>query len=177
MKCSLVGVVATVFFISCKKNVTNYTLSKAQTQFIDSIVVGDTAIWKNSAGLKDTGVVNPLISQTYLLTNGSSDVTYGQRTYYLYRFIGKKKTNIGYGVEVVSESNHPAFLGTACFMGSTLSPFVNATGMYASKTLGGVLYNDVYWSAGPAGIADTVYWNAQGCIGTLFNGDTVLRIR
>ena len=167
-----------VFLIACQsKHDTHYRLSDAQKSIVTSVSAGDTVIWQNSSGKKDTAIVQPVVYQTYLLKNESDGDTYGEKASYTYRFVGARKTNIGYGIEVRAESYNPQLSGTAWLLKDNYALYTPARGLLSNRKIGGVTYSNVYWSHGEIGIVDTVFWNEKGCLSTTFNSETLFKMR
>jgi hypothetical protein len=111
-----IDICAYLLLNSCanSKKDTYYNISDDQKQFISNVHAGDTVMWKSSLGYIDTAIIQQLVYQNFLVTSQNDGNDYGQRAYYEYKFVGVKKTNVGYGIGVKNQNNSIQFLGTYC---------------------------------------------------------------
>ncbi len=161
---------------SCKKEEDVYLyLTLEQKAFILGARTGDTVVWENSGGLKDTAVVEPLRYERFLFerSDESDPKVYGERAEYTYRVIGVNKfmgANLPtIEVETYKRYSNPLMQATNCY-GHV------AQGIILNRVIGGVNYHNIFWTTFRGG-TDTVFWNNKGFLGEYWLGDRINKIR
>ena len=180
-KTSVVKIVLTcfcmsIFLTACpnkKEEDKYYHLSDAQKQFINAIKTGDTVIWQSSLGYKDTAIIQPVVTETYLIKADKGNV-YGERAYYKHKFIGNRKSSVSDGVVVFqgeSTSIPPLILLSTLWDDKASFKF---EGYILSKKIGGVVCQNVYWSPSNS---DTAYISDKGYLGYKIGGEVLSKIK
>lgn len=155
-----------------------FYLTEEQKIFINAAKTGDTAIWETDTGVKDTGIVQPVVYDTYVIEqprNGGK--TIGERAYYLYHFVGTKKTKMvadGIGVIAGSNSLNYILVSVSKANGSIIKT-AETKGNLATKKLNTIDYTNVYYCAFLS--SDTLYFNNKGYLGHKYNGENSYKIK
>jgi len=166
----------TVFFSCSKKEVDlYYPLTKEQSDFIKTAHTGDTLIWENETGVKDTAVVQPIVYDSYVIDWGGSghERIIGQRAYYLYRFLSAKKTRAADGIGVLAGDS----IYTLVYQGEGKTMQQKKTKIsLTEKEINGVIYPDVYCYPSFTN-GDSLFFNRTGYLGHSFEGESLHRIK
>ena len=163
-----------IMLFSCqpKPMDTYHRLTAEQLVFIHTLKTGDTCIWENSIGLRDTGIVQPVVSSYFVIHAQHDGTEYGEKAFYKYKFIGTKKTQVSDGVYVSSyNSSGRGWISDD----NTQNIQCDADIFIGSKEIGTKRYTNVYMGS----CSDTaiMFLNEQGILGYNIAGETLARIQ
>ena len=146
-------------------------LTQEQKAFITTVHAGDTAIWKSDGGLKDTGIIKPIVYQRRFRKEYDNPKISIEDVSYDYRFVGIKKLYTDHTISVQTLPNSANLLQETALCDGSVT-----RGIIPSKLFGGVAYSNVFWTTYTNG-TDTVFWNSKGFLGAYHSGVRIEKIR
>ena len=155
-----------------------YHLSDAQLTFINTPKTGDTCIWESSLGLRDTGIVQPVVIGKFTIHSQHNGSTYGEKASYLYKFVGNKKT---YVADLVTLTSNSPNLGLNLWV-DTFPYNYGMSGMIPYKKIGNQYYVNVYYclyylQTRTNVSTDSAFCNSTGFLGYKTANEIVVKIR
>jgi hypothetical protein len=172
MKTTRLYTLLLVVMVSCvpQKEDINLYLSAEQLKFITTAHAGDTVIWEQDGGLRDTGIVQPLVVRRYLEDSDGNPNVYDESAMYSYAIVGSNKFIKYPIISVQTNGADNSLLKTTAHGGG------GADGVFLHRTFGGVDYSNVFWGV-LKGTTDTTFWSAQGYLGDIYSGVRVQRVK
>jgi hypothetical protein len=172
---TLTGATLFALCLSCSKKEVDlyYPLTKDQSSFIAAAHTGDTLIWENAIGAKDTAIVQPIVYDSYVIDWGGNghERIIGQRAYYLYRFLSTKKTKVADGIGVLAgDTSYTVVYQTGGTIAQTRTQLKLST-----ERINSTEYQDVYYYPFP--LNDSLFFNRTGYLGHSYEGESLYRLK